>query len=34
MKRVYEEAAMYVRWIVAAIAALIVTLPALLASVD
>lgn len=34
MKRVYEEAAMYVRWIVAAIATLIVTLPALLASVD
>ncbi len=34
MKRVYEEAAMYVRWIVAAIVALIVTLPALLASVD
>jgi hypothetical protein len=34
MKRVYEEAARYVRWIVAAIATFLVVLPALLASVD
>jgi hypothetical protein len=34
MKRVYEETARYVRWIVAAIATLIVAFPALLASVD
>ncbi|OIR03223.1 hypothetical protein GALL_147430 [mine drainage metagenome] len=34
MKHVYEEAAKYVRWIVAVIAAFLVALPALLASVD
>ncbi|VVC85412.1 hypothetical protein [Sideroxydans sp. CL21] len=34
MKLIYKEAAKYVRWIVAAIATLIVAFPALLASVD
>lgn len=34
MKPIYEEAAKYVRWIVAAIATLLVALPALLAGVD
>ncbi|OIR15813.1 hypothetical protein GALL_33140 [mine drainage metagenome] len=34
MKHIYEETAKYVRWIVAAIAALVVAFPALLASVD
>ncbi len=34
MKQIYEEAARYVRWVVAAIAALVVVLPALLASAD
>ncbi|OIR07795.1 hypothetical protein GALL_100770 [mine drainage metagenome] len=34
MKRVYEEAAKYVRWAVAAIATFLVALPALLATVD
>jgi hypothetical protein len=34
MKLIYEEAAKYVRWILAAIATLIVALPAILASVD
>jgi hypothetical protein len=34
MKLIYQEAAKYVRWIVAAIAALLVALPALMASVE
>lgn len=34
MKKIYEDAAMYIRWVVAAIATLVVLLPALLASAD
>ena len=34
MKLIYEETAKYIRWFVAALAALVVMLPALLASVD
>ena len=34
MKHIYEEVVKYVRWIVAAIGALVVALPVLLASVD
>jgi len=34
MKLIYERTAMYIRWIVAALAALVVMLPALLGSVD
>ncbi len=34
MKRVYEETAKYIRWIVAAIATFLVALPALLATVE
>ena len=34
MKLIYEKAAKYIRWFVAALAALVVMLPALLASVD
>jgi len=34
MKLIYQEAARYVRWVVAALAALVIALPALLAGVD